>query len=195
MFIEKCVSLLLSLAISMNTSPVWGGTMVLDTIPQAPVQEYVIEEVIDIPVVEIPSEPVVESVEQVETIVVEEEIEEVVELPLTDEEIDLVALVTMAEAEGECEEGKRWVIDVILNRLDSPRFPNTIHGVIYAKNQFECMTNGRVDRCYVRDDIRQLVIEELKSRTNDHVHYFRTDHYHNFGVPVDQVGNHYFSTY
>lgn len=37
--------------------------------------------------------------------------------PLTQEEIDLIALVTMGEAEGETELGKRLVIDTILNRL------------------------------------------------------------------------------
>ena len=102
----------------------------------------------------------------------------------TDEEIDLIALVTMAEAEGEPELGKRLVVDVILNRVDDPRFPNTVKGVIYQKKQFESMTNGRVDRCYVRDDIRALVEEEMLDRTNEHVIFFRTDHYHPYGTPM-----------
>lgn len=164
--------------------------------------EQVIETVIDIPennvVVnnesEVKESTDISEVSKVETVVSEpEKVEE--SFIFTEEEIDLIALVTMAEAEGEPEEGKRLVIDVILNRYDSPRFPNTINGVIYAKNAFECMWNGRVDRCYVRDDIRQLVLEEIESRTNDHIHYFRMSHYHNFGKPVVQVGNHYFSTY
>ena len=166
------------------------------------VEEYTVEEIIDIPEVDIEELPVQQPMEPVEP--VEPEIIEVVEpeepivsttLPLSDYEIDLITLVTMAESEGECEEGKRLVIDVILNRYDSPRFPNTIEGVIYARNAFECMWNGRIDRCYIRDDIRQLVIEELQSRTNSNIHYFRTYHYHGFGTPVVQVGNHYFSTY
>ena len=37
---------------------------------------------------------------------------------LSEEDISLIALVTMAEAEGECEKGKRLVIDTILNRMD-----------------------------------------------------------------------------
>lgn len=113
----------------------------------------------------------------------------------TDEEIDLIALVTMAEAEGEPELGKRLVIDVILNRVDDPRFPNTVKGVIYQKNQFEPMTNGRIDRCYVRDDIRALVVEEMLDRTNEHVMFFRTDHYHPYGTPMFSIGSHYFSEY
>lgn len=115
-------------------------------------------------------------------------------LPATESEIDLLALVTMAEAEGESELGKRLVIDTILNRVDSDRFSgNTIHSVVYAKNQFEAMWNGRVDRCYVREDIRQLVIEELQNRTNTEVVYFRTGHYAPYGEPLLKEGNHYFS--
>ena len=50
---------------------------------------------------------------------------------LSTEEIELIALVTMAEAEGEPEEGKRLVIDTILNRVDFGEFPSTVTEVIY----------------------------------------------------------------
>ena len=115
-------------------------------------------------------------------------------IPLTDEEIDLIALVTMAEAEGECELGKRLVIDTILNRVESDRFPDTVTDVIYAKNQFSSMWNGRVDRCYVRDDICELVRQEAMSRTNEDVLFFTSIGYLSFSEPLFQVGNHYFST-
>lgn len=127
-------------------------------------------------------------------IVVEEETEEVEEL-LPDEDIALIALVTMAEAEGECEEGKRLVIDTILNRMDSEHFPDTAYDVIYQPHQFSSMWNGRVDRCEVREDICQLVREELKSRTNYDVIFFTAGCYSDYGVPMFQVGNHYFSSY
>lgn len=135
------------------------------------------------------------------------EVEEPVETPepvvkkpvydpdLTDKEIDLIALVTMAEAEDEPVEGKRLVIDTILNRVESRRFPNTVEGVIYQKNQFECMWNGRVNKCYVRDDIRQLVIEELQYRVSDEVLFFQMYEYNDFSTPLFRVGNHYFSKY
>ena len=126
--------------------------------------------------------------------------EEIVEEPdtsvfLEKSDIDLLALVTMAEAEGESEYGKRLVIDTILNRVDSPKFPDSVYDVVYQPNQFTSMWNGRVDRCYVREDIRQLVIEEAKARTNSEVVFFRTNHYSNYGTPVFQEGNHYFSKY
>lgn len=114
---------------------------------------------------------------------------------ISDEEIELLALVTMAEAEGEPEKGKRLVIDTILNRKDSPHFPNTVYEVVYQKNQFTCMWNGRIDQCYVREDILQLVNEELESRMNSDVIFFRTKRYSSYGVPMFQVGHHYFSSY
>ena len=124
------------------------------------------------------------------------EAEETVDEPIisvSNEDIELLALVTMAEAEGENEEGKRMVIDTILNRVDSERFDNTISEVIYAPNQFTSMWNGRVDRCYVADDICQLVIEELTNRTNYDVLYFTAYQYGAYGTPMFQIGNHYFS--
>lgn len=109
------------------------------------------------------------------------------------EDIELIALLTMAEAEGECEEGKRLVIDTVLNRVDSDEFPNTVKDVIYQKNQFTSMWNGRVDRCYVMEEICQLVEEELESRTNSEVIFFHAGKYGKYGTPLFSVENHYFS--
>ena len=122
-------------------------------------------------------------------------IEEEIIYSMSEEDIQLIALVTMAEAEGEPEEGKRLVIDTILNRVDSPCFPNSVYDVIYQPSQFTSMWNGRSDRCYVREDIYQLVKEELESRTNSDVIFFRTTRYSDYGVPMFQVGHHYFSSY
>ncbi len=114
---------------------------------------------------------------------------------LSTEEIELIALVTMAEAEGEPEEGKRLVIDTILNRVDFGEFPSTVTEVIYQPEQFSSMWNGRIDECYVMEEICQLVEEELKYRLNKEVMFFTAGGYGKFGVPMFQVGNHYFSSY
>ena len=123
-----------------------------------------------------------------------EESTEIIE-EMSKEDVELIALVTKAEAEGECEEGKRLVIDTILNRVDSEHFPDTVYEVIYQPNQFSSMWNGRVDRCEVRKDICGLVYEELESRTNYDVVFFTAGEYSAYGVPMFQVGNHYFSRY
>ena len=137
--------------------------------------------------------PVVEPIIQ-EQPVVEPIVEEtpVVSKVATDAEIELLALVTMAEAEGEPVEGKRLVIDTVLNRVDSPRWPNTIREVIYQPSQFVAMSNGRAERCRVTDEVRQLVREELLSRTNTEVVYFTAGGYGRYGTPMFNIGNHYF---
>ncbi len=114
---------------------------------------------------------------------------------LSYEDISLIALVTMAEAESECEEGKRLVIDTILNRVDSEHFPDSVYDVIYQRSQFSSVWNGRIDRCEVREDICELVREESKSRTNTDVIFFTAGEYSKYGVPMFQVENHYFSSY
>lgn len=138
----------------------------------------------------------VEEIEIIPRIVFEPVVEVVSEEPepkMSREDVELIALLTMAEAEGECEEGKRLVIDTVLNRVDSDEFPNTVKAVIYQKNQFTSMWNGRVDRCYVMEEICQLVEEELESRTNSDVVFFHAGKYGKYGTPLFSVENHYFS--
>ena len=125
----------------------------------------------------------------------EPEVAEVEEELASDYEIELLALVTMAEAEGESDEGKRLVIDTILNRVDSGYFPDTIEEVVYQSGQFSSMWNGRVDRCYVDDYICELVREELKVRQDYDVMFFTAGGYGYYGTPMYSVGNHYFSSY
>lgn len=117
------------------------------------------------------------------------------DLDITEEEIELIAMVTMAEAEAEPELGQRLVIDTILNRVDGEHWPDTIEEVIYQPNQYTCMWNGRLDRCEVKDDICQLVREELVNRTNSEVVFFRTQRYSDYGTPMFKVCCHYFSKY
>ena len=114
---------------------------------------------------------------------------------ISDEDMVLLALLTMAEAEGESEEGKRLVIDTVLNRVDSEYFPNTISEVIYQKGQFSSMHNGRVDRVDITKEVVTLIEEEMRTRTNNEVMYFHARNYGKYGVPMFSVGNHYFSSY
>lgn len=57
-------------------------------------------------------------------------------LELTLEEQNLLARMVWVEAQGESFEGQQAVAEVVLNRLVSEGFQNTLKGVIYAENQF-----------------------------------------------------------
>lgn len=173
--------------VPQEVEPVESAVVVVEEQPLI-VEEIVEETPEPIAEVGVPEEPV-EPEAPIET-----EEPETPAYTLSEEDIELIALVTMAEAEGECELGKRLVIDTILNRMDhEKKWPDTAYGVIYQKHQFTSMWNGRVNRCYVRDDIVQLVREELESRTNYDCYYFRMDRYCEWGPQLFKVGCHYFS--
>ena len=54
----------------------------------------------------------------------------------------MLARMAMAEAEGESVEGKALVILVVLNRVWSDEFPDSIEEVIFQKNQFSPVAEG-----------------------------------------------------
>ena len=64
------------------------------------------------------------------------------------DEIDLLARVINAEARGEPYLGQVAVGAVIMNRVKSAEFPNTIAGVIYQKGQFSSVTDGQINKAY-----------------------------------------------
>lgn len=55
---------------------------------------------------------------------------------VTDEDAELMARLVYAEARGESLEGKIAVAAVVLNRVRSSKFPNSIYEVIYQPGQF-----------------------------------------------------------
>jgi hypothetical protein len=102
-------------------------------------------------------------------------------------EIVLIGKVVHHEAENQSELGKRLVADTILNRVESPNFPNTVKEVVEQEGQY-CNPNEFPPR-----EIYTLVAQEIYSRTNNHVLYFRTKRYHPYGEPILKEGDHYFS--
>lgn len=64
---------------------------------------------------------------------------------ISNHDVFLISQVVYAESRGEPYEGKVAVASVILNRLMSPDFPNTVEGVIKQKNAFSCIRNGRIN--------------------------------------------------
>lgn len=63
--------------------------------------------------------------------------------PVGDDMVNLLARLVNGEARGEPYEGQVAVAAVIMNRVKSSKFPNTIAGVIYQKSQFSCVTDGQ----------------------------------------------------
>lgn len=110
----------------------------------------------------------------------------------------MLAKIAMAEAEDEGVKGKALVILVVLNRVWSDGFPDTIEEVIFEKGQFSPISNGRYDRvepdeeCYEALD---LITVKNWDKSQGAL-YFESDgasnwHRNNLQF-LFQYGNHYF---
>lgn len=55
---------------------------------------------------------------------------------ITEKERETLARLVYLEARGQSYLGQKAVVEVVLNRVLSDEFPNTIDDVIYQKNQF-----------------------------------------------------------
>lgn len=69
----------------------------------------------------------------------------------------LLMKIAMAEAEDEDTEGKALVMKVVLNRVTSREFPDSIKKVIYQERQFSPIANGRFDRVEPNEDCQKAL--------------------------------------
>ncbi len=65
--------------------------------------------------------------------------------------VDLLARLINGEARGEPYKGQVAVGAVVMNRVKSSEFPDTISGVIYQKGQFSCVTDGQFNKAIDED--------------------------------------------
>lgn len=85
--------------------------------------------------------------------------------PVTSKERDMLERIVEAEASGETLEGKRLVANVILNRISSEEFPDTVADVIFQRNrngyQFSPVSDGRYYAVKISQESREAVEQAL----------------------------------
>ena len=59
--------------------------------------------------------------------------------------LNLLSRIVYAEARGELYKGQVAVAAVVLNRVASSSFPNTISGVIYQSGSFDAVSDGQIN--------------------------------------------------
>lgn len=105
----------------------------------------------------------------------------------------LLAALIHCEARGESYEGQLAVGAVVMNRVRSAAYPDTIHGVIYASGQFTPAMRGTVNRVYESGKISESCIRAAEealsgvSNVGDLTHFRRND-----GRDGIVIGNHVF---
>jgi len=106
----------------------------------------------------------------------------------------LLAALIQCEAGGESYEGKLAVGSVVMNRVYSSHFPNTVAGVIYQGGQFSPVASGRLDLALsvgrATADCYRAADEAMSGITNvGNCVYFRTPIE---GLEGIQIGGHIF---
>lgn len=108
--------------------------------------------------------------------------------------LELLAVCVEAEAGNQDLLGKRLVVDVVLNRVDDPDWPDNITDVITQPYQFSSYWDGGMDRVWEpSEETFQAVIMELEKRTYTDIYYFTAGRYSEYGTPWKKIGDHYFS--
>lgn len=93
----------------------------------------------------------------------------------------LLAALIHCEAGGEPYEGQVAVGAVVMNRVRSPAYPDSIHGVIYASGQFTPAMSGKVNRVYESGRIYESCIRAAEealsgvSNVGDLTHFRRVN--------------------
>lgn len=103
-------------------------------------------------------------------------------LKITDSDRELIAQLLYHEARGESLECQKAVVSVIINRLNSGKWGKTIKDVIYAKNQFEPVSRGLVERTKPLENQYKAIDYVLENGVTvpEWVQYFRADYHFNW---------------
>ncbi|WP_059103533.1 spore cortex-lytic enzyme [Shouchella shacheensis] len=91
-------------------------------------------------------------------------------------DIELMAQAVYGEARGEPYEGQVAVAAIIVNRLNSATFPDTVPGVIYEERAFTAVADGQIN-LGADENARQAVLDALNGQdpTNNCLYYFNPD--------------------
>ena len=114
-------------------------------------------------------------------------------VPASADELQLLAALIYCEAGNQSYEGKLGVGAVVMNRVRSGAYPNTIHSVIYASGQFTPAMSGKVARIYERGSIQAECIQAAQAAINGETTVGGATHFRRAGNREGQIiGAHVF---
>lgn len=97
------------------------------------------------------------------------------------DDLRLLAALIYCEAGSETSNGKLAVGAVVMNRVRSGAYPNTISGVIFASGQFTPALNGKVARVYTNGNIPESCYEAAQAAINGETNVGGATHFRRAG--------------
>ena len=125
-------------------------------------------------------------------------------MEISDDDLWILACIIDWESGWEPYEGKLAVANIVLNRVRSSHYPNTVSDVVYAKNQFSgVMSGGEISSRFAKrladgprtDECMEAALEALSGKNNIGIYTaFNGTQYIDFSVVTDFViiGGHCF---
>lgn len=110
-------------------------------------------------------------------------------------DLAMMAAIIQCEAGGESYEGKLAVGSVVMNRVSSSHFPNTVAGVIYQAGQFTPVSSGRFASVLASGadaSCTQAASEVLGGRITINCLYFRSTKHYSGSVSGTVIGGNIF---
>ncbi len=83
------------------------------------------------------------------------------DLPVSMEEYEMLCKIVTTEAMTEDVEGQMLIANVVMNRVESDIFPDTVEEVILSPGQFDPVTTGAFASTEPTDEAREAVIRAL----------------------------------
>lgn len=121
---------------------------------------------------------------------------------LSDTDTKILCRIVEAEATGQDIEGKMLVANVILNRVNSDKFPDSVEKVVFAKRQFSPIRDGRYYKVSITEDTKEAVKRVLngEDKSNGAVYFMSRKHansknvrwFDNHLTKVAEYGSHEF---
>lgn len=112
-------------------------------------------------------------------------------------DLELLARIISAEARGEPYIGQVAVGAVVLNRVESSSFPDSISGVVYQPGAFTAITDGQINEA-VTDSARRAARDALNGSdpTGGALYYYNPDKTSNRWIRsrpvITRIGQHLF---
>lgn len=116
---------------------------------------------------------------------------------VSDSDVQLLARIISAEARGEPYIGQVAVGAVVLNRVESSSFPDSISGVVYQPGAFTAITDGQINAA-VTDSAKRAAREALTGSdpTGGALYYYNPDKTSNRWIRsrpvITRIGKHLF---
>jgi len=117
---------------------------------------------------------------------------------LSESEMEIMAKIIYSEARGESYKGQVAVGAVVMNRIQSDEFPDTIQGVVFQKNAFTAVSDGQYGMKPNRTAYRAALdaVRGWDPTRNSHYYYnpkTATDKWIWTRTPTIKIGRHLFA--